>query len=338
MRHLRQIAEQLFEARDAPGEPQDPALHAGPCFPGVQLDRAFQSPYFIQKGTMDRILSSTPNAALRPYVRAYAQRQVAATADILQPVVASLEQVLQFDFGDPLLIDYTDGRTEQSSCVATVGAHSFHRASIRFCGQIESFAVFFQPFGFWQLFGLPNRDLRDHAFDGADVLGGGVRKLWLQIAEAPSFERRVEIVERFLMKKADTAVHQTPIMAAAMYIFQNQGRDCIAAVANHSGLGIRQFERRFQADVGISPKLFARISRFQMALDARLHMPARSWLSIAHEFGYHDQMHMHHDFQSLGGSSPTGLVAQLGDTRPAALASSGFSTPDLSEGFLRAAT
>src|ERR1035441_3707677 len=110
---------------------------------------------------IDSIRSLTPKAALRPYVRAYAQRQLYAASDILQPVVASLEQVLQFEFGDPLLIAHNDGRSEQTSAVSIVGAHSFHRASLRFRGRIESFGVFFQPFGLWQLFGLTNRVPRE---------------------------------------------------------------------------------------------------------------------------------------------------------------------------------
>lgn len=69
----------------------------------------------------------------------------------------------------------------------------------------------------------------------------------------------------------------------------------------------------------MAPKLFARIARYQLALDSKVASPARSWLSIAHEFGYHDQMHMIRDFQSLSGASPGGIVLQLGDMRPAAL-------------------
>lgn len=271
---------------------------------------------------MDRIRSSVPHAALRPYVRAYAQRQVNAPGVIRQPVTACLEQVLQFEFGDPLLIDYNDGRSEPSGSVAVVGAHSFHRASICFSGQVESFAVFFQPFGLWQLFRLPNSDLRDQAYAGSDVLGGDVRRLWLRMAEASSFERRVEIVENFLLRKAQSVADQTPAMNAATCIFQLGGMVRIAAVADDSGLAVRQFERKFKADVGITPKLFARISRFQTALDTKLRTPLKSWMEIAHVCGYHDQMHMLHDFHGLGGDSPKDLLAQLGDARPSALASS----------------
>jgi methylphosphotriester-DNA--protein-cysteine methyltransferase len=69
------------------------------------------------------------------------------------------------------------------------------------------------------------------------------------------------------------------------------------------------------------PKVFARIARFQSAMDAKLASPARTWLDIAHSFGYYDQMHMVHDFQRLGRNTPTQLLLQMGDVRPSALVS-----------------
>jgi AraC-like DNA-binding protein len=68
--------------------------------------------------------------------------------------------------------------------------------------------------------------------------------------------------------------------------------------------------------MGLSPKLFARIARFQMALDAKRNTPARAWLSIAHEYGYFDQMHMIRDFQNLGGDTPGQILHQSGDLQP----------------------
>jgi hypothetical protein len=64
---------------------------------------------------------------------------------------------------------------------------------------------------------------------------------------------------------------------------------------------------------------FARVARFQAALDAKLTTPTRTWLDIAHSFGYYNQMHMVHDFESLGRNTPTNVLTQMGDVRPVAL-------------------
>jgi AraC-like DNA-binding protein len=272
---------------------------------------------------MDRILSSPPHPELRHVVRAYAQRQVQDDGSEVQPVVASLEQILQFEFGDPLTIEYRNGLVARTGQVSFVGAHSYARASIRFSGKIESFAVFFQPFGLWQLFRLPNRELNDHAYGAPEVIAGGsLSRIWNRMAEAVNFHQRVAIMNDFLFQKAAGGLSQTPIMSAATHIFRNHGIRSLASAADGVGLSLRQFERRFLTEVGLSPKRFARISRFQMSLDAKVRKPERTWISIAHEFGYHDQMHMLHDFSDLGAASPGRLLAQIGDGRPPALAAS----------------
>jgi transcriptional regulator GlxA family with amidase domain len=93
-------------------------------------------------------------------------------------------------------------------------------------------------------------------------------------------------------------------------------------MAGLASLSVRQFERQFEKELGMPPKRFARIARFQFALDAKLVDPSRSWLGVALDAGYYDQMHLVRDFHSLSGVSPTQLVAELGDTRPPALAES----------------
>src|SRR5262249_42197807 len=90
----------------------------------------------------------------------------------------------------------------------------------------------------------------------------------------------------------------------------------VRAVASDFGLGLRQFERTFQASTGMSPKRYSRMARLQAALDAKISLPLRSWLDIAYSLGYHDQMHMVHDFHSLGGGTPGQVLSEMADMRP----------------------
>jgi transcriptional regulator GlxA family with amidase domain len=114
---------------------------------------------------------------------------------------------------------------------------------------------------------------------------------------------------------------QDRIAAAATYLFRLHGAISMSQLAHRDFIGLRQFERRFEQETGASPKSFARVARFQAALDAKLAAPGRTWLDIAHTFGYYDQMHMIRDFERLGRNTPTHLIAEIGDVRPPALAS-----------------
>ena len=67
---------------------------------------------------------------------------------------------------------------------------------------------------------------------------------------------------------------------------------------------MRQFERRFLTEVGIRPKVFAKIARFEAALDYKARFTAVPWTDVAYRFGYYDQMHMIHDFGEFTGGTP----------------------------------
>lgn len=271
---------------------------------------------------MHILKSAAPSGALRGFVRAYAQRTTSALdTELVQRVPASLEQVLEFEFGTSPTVNYCDGTSEPAHRVSIVGAHSFPRASLQLSGGVESFAIFLQPVALRQLFGPPAQHLVDQSFHASDVLGAEVERNWSALAYARSFRERVRLAECFLLRIPKVA-EATSIARVAMVAFHSQGRIGVNEMAGYVSLSVRQFERQFELEIGMSPKRFARIARFQGALDAKVATPTRTWLDVAHSVGYYDQMHLVRDFKSLSGISPTRLIAQLGDTRPPALAES----------------
>jgi AraC-like DNA-binding protein len=269
---------------------------------------------------MHTLFSAGPCPELSPYVRAYAERHIVGDAEYLQPVLSSLETVLEFDFGTPPVTHYRTGKTESAGPISVVGAHSHPRVSLLFSGNVRSFAVFFQPLGFWQLFGIPNAYLVDQAYPGVDILGAKTQRLWNALGDADSFARRVEIMERTLRDRSRTPIPAPATLDAASYAVRHAGMKRIEEIAARSNLSVRQLERRFSDEIGIGPKRFGKIARFQAALDAKIRAPRRTWLSIAHALGYHDQMHMVHDFRQFGSASPKSVFSMLGDGRPPALA------------------
>jgi AraC-like DNA-binding protein len=271
---------------------------------------------------MHFLYSAPASPPLRGFVRAYAQRIVTpGDEEYVQPVPSSLESILHFELGEPLEIEYEDGLRGNSYPIALVGPHTRHGIHLHFNRRrLEAFAIFFQPLGLWQLFRIPPAEFPDRWYHGEDMFGRAVGELYEQLAECRSFGARVSAAERFLLRRACGAAGQTTIQRCATHLFRTGSSMGISELAHQSGLSLRHFERRFTAEIGIAPKLFSRISRFQRALDTRLHVPRRSWFAIAHDCGYHDQMHMIHEFEALAGASPNRLLAQLGDTRPPALA------------------
>ena len=130
-------------------------------------------------------------------------------------------------------------------------------------------------------------------------------------ADVNHLEERARCVDGFLLRRAMDSRSYDGISAAANRIVVGAGRVEIAALANRAGLSMRQFERRFIQQVGMRPKLFARIARFEAALDTKACSATKSWTDVAHEFGYYDQMHMVHDFGEFTDKTPTETLIQL---------------------------
>ena len=271
---------------------------------------------------MRTIQIAIPRRELREFVRVFAQRDIACTSEgFSQPDTASLEHILAFEFGDAARVDYTNGQSKLIPRMHVVGSQTSPTGCAYFTGRHDGFGIFLKPLASWQLFRIPPAAFANDNGDGRDIIGNGIHTLWLKLAERNTFQQRIQVAEEYLLPFAINALRQTTVMQTAQYTYRHDGAVRIKELAEHSGLSIRQYERRFVTEIGFTPKLFARITRFQMALDKKRMAPDRSWMSVAHQLGYFDQMHMIRDFQSLSGSTPSEVFQQSGDYQPWSLAS-----------------
>jgi AraC-like DNA-binding protein len=82
--------------------------------------------------------------------------------------------------------------------------------------------------------------------------------------------------------------------------------------SRHLGCSARTLERRFGSLVGLSPKEFVRVRRFQLALRLSGTSPAPTWAAVAARSGYSDQSHLARDFRQFAGAAPS--VAESSST------------------------
>jgi AraC-like DNA-binding protein len=85
----------------------------------------------------------------------------------------------------------------------------------------------------------------------------------------------------------------------------------VSEVADHLGVSERHRRRVFREAVGVSPKAFARLRRFQRAVRAAREDGAASWASIAAGAGYYDQAHLITEFRAIAGVTPRVLLGEL---------------------------
>jgi AraC-like DNA-binding protein len=131
------------------------------------------------------------------------------------------------------------------------------------------------------------------------------------LARLPDVELRVAAVAGWVGDRiAQLALrNDLAASAAAERIEASAGDIDIAGLGADSGLGRRQFERRFGDQVGVSPALLATILRFRRVFDVIEHGGPRPWTDAAAEAGYFDQSHLVRDFRRFVGCTPTEFAA-----------------------------
>jgi len=259
------------------------------------------------------IRSAPPAPALAHLIRYYYQVDADLRGrTVLQPVPARSPQAIEFTFGTPYTVRRLDrGMVEQAHTIALIGAQTFRRVDLVMQGMVDAFTVVFQAGGLFALFALPGEVLTNDHFEGESALGRRLGELERRLADVTSFDDRVRIADEHLCARRPAHESIAGTARIALEIQERRGCVRVSALARRAGLGTRQFERRFRYEIGISPKLYARIVRFEAALRFRAAAPEMRWTDIAHALHYHDQMHMVHDFNQLSGDCPTAIGGQL---------------------------
>ena len=83
-------------------------------------------------------------------------------------------------------------------------------------------------------------------------------------------------------------------------------------LAHQAGISSKKIQRMFGKVVGIRPKAFARIQRFQAAIREIGDRPAVNWARLAATCGYYDQPHFIREFKEFTGMTPTAYLSKRG--------------------------
>ncbi|GGM77685.1 AraC family transcriptional regulator [Dyadobacter beijingensis] len=186
------------------------------------------------------------------------------------------------------------------------GIHGQSRSFRRFViGQdFGIFGVYLYPYAVPALFGVPAAELSNQMPDLATFFGPAGTDLEERVMLAPDHTARAGIISEFLRKCIrKREISEPAVFSVIGSVIRSNGLARIPDLAAQSFLSTRQFERKFLAFSGFSPKLFSRIIRFQAAL-SQYGNTGKSLTEIAYECGYYDQSHFIHDFKAFSGDHP----------------------------------
>ncbi len=165
--------------------------------------------------------------------------------------------------------------------------------------------VHFRPGGAFRFFGAAVGELANSHLALEVLWGRAAIELRERLCSAATTQKRFRILEETLKGRLRW-LSEHPAVSLALDIFGPVGiGDSVRAVAKRVGLSQRRFIQVFTAQVGLTPKLFCRVLRFQHAREFTDQAATLNWAELALACGYSDQSHLIHDFQEFSGLSPT---------------------------------
>jgi AraC-like DNA-binding protein len=169
--------------------------------------------------------------------------------------------------------------------------------------------VHFKPGGAFPFLGVPARDLEGRHAPLEALWGAAARTLRERVLAAPSGKPRLLALEAALLERPRAALARPRQLTLALAAFEDPGLASVAEVRQRTGLSAKRLIALFADEVGLTPKAFWRVRRFQAALRAvERRTPGDAALALG--LGYFDQAHFDREFRHFTGLSPRAYRAE----------------------------
>jgi len=193
-----------------------------------------------------------------------------------------------------------------SSSNAAVAGPSSECFFIERTAQDELVGVHFSPGGAFPFVAFPLGDLHNRSISLADLCGEpDAAQLVESLHRTRTIDGKLRLVERWLRRIQRRALGHHPAVEFAMErLTRRPGLASSAAVAVTAGLSQRHLIQLFRDEVGLTPKRFSRLARFNRIVHEIATLDDVDWADLALAWGYFDQAHFNHDFRSFSGLNP----------------------------------
>jgi len=166
-----------------------------------------------------------------------------------------------------------------------------------------------RPQGVFELFGIDAVDTAEQVLNAEDIFGRLIRSVRDQIGEAVDTRDRFGILANFLRHQHhhNARLASKDALWAMNRTLALQGNVRVEDLCADLAISRKHLNKIYKSAVGMSPKTFARLSRFRCVIN-RVQDLSDPWVDIAADYGFFDQAHLIRDFNLFAGESPNSFL------------------------------
>jgi AraC-like DNA-binding protein len=258
------------------------------------------------------LATGTPAAALRPFAREYVGWSEHVSAPLCRRELPTEEAPLIINFGAPFRLFAPGGSRRNVDLASFVtGAYDTYQL-VESVGASSGVQINFTLFGIRLLVGRPIEDMKNRALAPEEIFGEFARELTHRLYDARSWDARFDCLDdAFSARMRDPSDVPVGVRCAWHRLVASRGRASISAIVREVGWSQRHFIARFKHEIGISPKVIARMLRFGRVVRALRGGQTANLADLAVSSGYYDQSHLNRDVGEFAGTTPGELRESL---------------------------
>ena len=258
------------------------------------------------------LATAPPVEALRPFAREYVGWDEQIAAPLCRREVPTEDAPLIINFGAPFhLFAPGGGRGGRDVASFVTGAYDTYQL-VESHGASNGVQINFTILGMRLLVGRPIEDMTNRALAPEEIFGRFARDLVHRLYEAPSWDARFACLDRALAARiGDPLDVPAGVRCAWHHLMASSGRMRIGRIVQEVGWSQRHFIAQFTHELGVSPKVLARILRFGRVVRAVRANGAADLADLATMAGYYDQSHLARDVRQFAGTTPGELRESL---------------------------
>ncbi|MBQ8826734.1 MAG: AraC family transcriptional regulator [Oscillospiraceae bacterium] len=247
----------------------------------------------------------SPCDALKPYIRCFWGTDM--------PVSPSCKEethgIVIPDTCMDIIFSTNYTRNEQSGFFCTLDEHSYPTSGSVSSDMTATFAVRFYA---WTAILFSDSDFtgrKNSYFTAEEFFSELKQELEPMLFDLPSLNEKIILTEKILMKMLCTSRINNDLMNAVDLMLKTDGRAKISDISLYTACSQRQLERIFNFNMGLSPKSFSSLLRYQLLWQEMVCSPDFQLLDAVEKYGYTDQAHLLNDFRKRHLMTPKEAVS-----------------------------